>query len=204
MVFQNVGVPAADDSANRTPIDESSKCSRDNVIHPPAQLVIVVTPVSGRAGVFAASLEGTQTVLCKSRTPLLEAARVLIAAGYHPRIRLKMRHCGAEHFALEAKLGDAAGLVVEESAHGPKFRCWRKVGANAAERPAKPDLDSATKEAPLQAPIPPVTEETLNLSRTGSPSAVDAAGNAQMLLPLWDATQQSGTFSSLARAGRLK
>jgi hypothetical protein len=45
------------------------------------QLTIIVSPAAGRAGAFAARLEGDSTVLVTSRAPFLASALKLIAAG---------------------------------------------------------------------------------------------------------------------------
>lgn len=82
-------------------------------------LTIIVTPVAGRPGAYAARLEGGPTVFVTSHTPLLATARKLIVAGYPPDAVLMMRREGAKGFDLKVRLGNAAKLTVEESAHGP-------------------------------------------------------------------------------------
>jgi hypothetical protein len=89
-------------------------------------LTIVITPVPERLGAFAARREGSLKVMCVSRWPFLDSARCFVADGHDPNIRLTMRRDSAEGFALSARLGIAARLKVEESAHGPVFRAWRK------------------------------------------------------------------------------
>ncbi len=134
---------------------------------------IIITPVRGRPGAFAARREGSSTVICVSRSPFLDSARSLLAAGHDPNALLKMRHDGAEGFALTAPLGTAAKLVVEESAHGPVFRTFRKGLVATTERP----ISDTGIAAPIQPIIPP---------EKGSPGAVDPARNARLELPLDD------------------
>jgi hypothetical protein len=58
-------------------------------------LRIRTKPHPKRPGVFIASLEGK--TLCISRTPLADAARVLLKMGFPPATLVTMRHEGANH-----------------------------------------------------------------------------------------------------------
>jgi hypothetical protein len=82
---------------------------------------IVVTPVGG--GKFDAVVCGV--VLCRSRTPFLDAARALLAAGHDSDTAIEMWHAGAKDCSLKSTIGAAAKLRVEESNFGlPRFRSW--------------------------------------------------------------------------------
>jgi hypothetical protein len=70
--------------------------------------------------VYEASLNGE--VLCRSRMPLLSAARVLLGRGADPDIELRMVRFGSDTTVVRARLGDAAGLTVHEGdKSGPRF-----------------------------------------------------------------------------------
>ena len=77
----------------------------------------------GFAGRFEARLDGR--LLCRSRQPLLDAARILLAEGCDPDERIVMRHAGSTVDALSAKVGVAAGLTVSESHGPPRFVRWQ-------------------------------------------------------------------------------
>jgi hypothetical protein len=87
-----------------------------------------------RDGVFAASLDGRQ-LLCTSRHPFLDSARVLLAEGVPPQTRLTMCHVGSFANSLTATVGAAAKLTVDES--GPRFAKWQAW--SPLEGPRAPD-----------------------------------------------------------------
>jgi len=74
-------------------------------------------------GLYEARLDGR--LLCRSRTPFLDAARVLLSEGYDPSIKMLMLRAGSNVCSLTAMIGAAAKLSVEESANGPVFRSYR-------------------------------------------------------------------------------
>jgi hypothetical protein len=77
-----------------------------------------------RAGMFEARIDNQ--LICTSRQPLLDAARVLLAEGFAPDAYLVMRHVGSAHDSLSASIGAAAQLTVEHSVHGkPVLRPYR-------------------------------------------------------------------------------
>jgi hypothetical protein len=85
-------------------------------------LNLIVSPLSlSPSGQhYQARLNGI--VVCRSRTPLLSAARVLLEVGYAPDTILTMTHAGSDTVSLRATLGSAAKLaVVENSREGPRF-----------------------------------------------------------------------------------
>lgn len=133
--------------------------SNDKTIHPSVQLTIIVTPAAGRHGAFAARLEGNSTVLVTSRAPFLASARKLIAAGYPRDAMFMMRHEGAKEFALKARLGKAAKLTIEESAHGPVFRTVRDGPPSAVAGSQGPVPKPSLGEPRFEAPAETVVEE---------------------------------------------
>lgn len=87
--------------------------------------VIIVSP--SRPGTFEARLEGSETVLCVSSTPLFAAARALLANGAaEPKDVLVMRHAfsWSKGDALRARVGVAAGLSVRETGSRPRLGRW--------------------------------------------------------------------------------
>jgi hypothetical protein len=96
-----------------------------------AIVIITVAPVARRAGCFAARL-GQRLLVAASRQPFLDSARVLVADGVNPDTTIAMRHRGADHDALRARLGTAAALRVEDHPAGVRFAGYRENGpANA-------------------------------------------------------------------------
>jgi hypothetical protein len=78
-----------------------------------------------RHGCFEARDEQGK-LLCVSRQPFLEAARVLLALGVSPETELIMVAAnGTER--LKAKIGVAAKLTVEEGNRPPYFRPWKPI-----------------------------------------------------------------------------
>jgi hypothetical protein len=106
----------ANGSATSTMTTETQRLEEANARHhsnPPATIKIVLEAIN-RRGRSSASLPGT-VLVASSRQPFLDAARVLIAAGYDPGCCLEGFRAGAKTFALRARLGIAAGLVVDET-----------------------------------------------------------------------------------------
>lgn len=88
---------------------------------------IIVKEVS--PSLFSATLDGDE--LCRSRQPLLAAARVLSGRGVPLETELTMTHAGSAIVAMRATVGAAAELTVEEGKHGPRFRAFRPFNASA-------------------------------------------------------------------------
>jgi hypothetical protein len=110
------------------------------------RLVIIIAPVDQRGG-FSARLNGR--LLVTSRTPFLDAARCLIAEGSDPFSIIVMRHAGSEIDALRARLGVAAGLIIEErNARAPRFVPYRAR-----------DLTEGSRRTPAGGPAGPVVPE---------------------------------------------
>jgi hypothetical protein len=73
---------------------------------------------------FEARIDGR--LICTSRQPLLDAARVLLAEGLDPETYLVMRHLGSAHDSLSGSIGTAALLTVEHSVQGkPVLRPYK-------------------------------------------------------------------------------
>jgi hypothetical protein len=65
----------------------------------------------------------------------LNGARELIALGFDPDTIVVMKRIGSDTECLRGRIGDAAKLRVEESAHGPVLRSIRKAPSGAVDRP---------------------------------------------------------------------
>jgi hypothetical protein len=86
-------------------------------------------------GVFSASLDGTH--LCRSRTPLLSAARILLKAGADGDTELTMSRADGV-VSMRTTVGDAASLsVLEPGGGGVRFVPFR-------ERPGTPGMPIAS------------------------------------------------------------
>jgi hypothetical protein len=115
------------------------------------------SPQTGRRvhGQFEARLDGK--LICISRQPLLDSARVLTAEGVDPATTIRMRHDGATHDAMRATVGPAAKLTVEENERvGPRFARWKPFPRSAAARPCvfRPRARQ-TPNNPRNATMPP-------------------------------------------------
>ena len=113
-----------------------------------SKLTIIITPAPSGIGRFEARLDGTDRVLCVSRTPFFDAARKLIAEGNNPDTTLVMRHAGSKTDSLRAQLGAAASLSVEETDYGPKLRRWKPFSTLAVEPRIASEALTATTPAP--------------------------------------------------------
>jgi hypothetical protein len=79
-------------------------------------------------GRFAAFLG--QRLLCKSKTPLLTAARILQAEGVPDDTPISMSHEGSTVVSMKSTVGKAASLIVEETdTTGPKLKTYRPMSA---------------------------------------------------------------------------
>jgi hypothetical protein len=83
-------------------------------------MILSVRPA--KAGKFEACV--SDRLLCTSRQPLLDAARMLLAEGVDPATPIAMRHEGTGTDSLTSTVGKAAKLTVYETALGPKFGPW--------------------------------------------------------------------------------
>jgi hypothetical protein len=115
---------------------------------------IIIRPL-GR-GRFAASLG--QRLLCKSKTPLLTAARILQAEGAPDDTPISMTHEGSSVVAMRSTIGKAAGLIVEETdTKGPKFKAYRPMSAQVPRQRVRQEVRKARETgAALGAILMPV------------------------------------------------
>lgn len=113
------------------------------------ELALIVSPHAKHPNAFDARLAGSDAVVCVSETPLLDAARALLAQGKaNPDDMLVMRHAGSSVDALRGTVGVAAGLRIEETGWGPKLRKYKP-------RPAMyvlPSIEQTPSLVPEQAP----------------------------------------------------
>jgi hypothetical protein len=76
------------------------------------------------------AFHGDLCLVERSRTPFCDGARALLARGLaNPGDRIVMRHAGANHDALSAKVGTAAKLTVREDTSDGKPRIipWKPM-----------------------------------------------------------------------------
>jgi hypothetical protein len=77
-------------------------------------------------------------LLCRSRTPLLDGARALLASGFSAHTVIELRHAGSDAVAIRAVLGIAACLTVTADRTGrPVFRCQKGTENDAAASPVR-------------------------------------------------------------------
>jgi hypothetical protein len=85
---------------------------------------IIVAAIPTRPGYYTARCDGR--LLCRSRQPLLDAARELLASGYPADTIIVMRHAGTEVVAMTSTIGTVARLTVSEEANRPpRFKRWK-------------------------------------------------------------------------------
>ena len=95
--------------------------------------VIIVSPARRRnkrahPGVYDVRMKGQERIICSSRQPFLDGARVMLEEGLAaPQDRLVMRHAGSDADCLSASVATAAKLSVEErrDGRGPVFVPWK-------------------------------------------------------------------------------
>ena len=95
---------------------------------------VVITAIPLGKGHFEARCDG-EVIVARTREPLLDGARALLAAGYHPDTSAVMRHAGSGVDVLTARIGTAARFYVEASGHGPVLRSVTKPPPGAVDRP---------------------------------------------------------------------
>jgi hypothetical protein len=114
---------------------------RDDQSNPPATIKIILEPVN-RRGRSRASLPDGTVLVASSRQPFLDAARVLIAAGYDPDSWLEGWRPGSTAFALRARLGVASGLTVDETR--TVFAAWKPFSPSAVSPSIRHPEEAAT------------------------------------------------------------
>jgi hypothetical protein len=98
-------------------------------------VTILVAAAPNRPGYYTAQLPDGRVLTC-SRMPFCDGARALLGTGIDPAATLVMMHAGSLTESLRGPIGAAARLTVEESAHGPVFRTYRKPSRSAVEAPS--------------------------------------------------------------------
>jgi hypothetical protein len=76
-------------------------------------LELELRPIRERPGIYTAVLGGR--CLVRSRQPLLDGARALLAEGVPPETMLATRHAGSAIVATRATVGEAARWTIEEN-----------------------------------------------------------------------------------------
>jgi hypothetical protein len=150
-----LGAQSPEISPNSVPGSFSGPIERDRAT--PETIKIILVPVN-RRGRSSASLPEGLVLVDSSRQPFLDAARVLIAAGYDPDSWLEGWRPGATAFALRARLGIAAGLTVDETKTG--FAKWKPFSSSAvASSIDHSEIPATTLAAAPSALLqPPLTE----------------------------------------------
>ena len=127
--------------------------------------VTVLVAAVGRGLYSATTVDGCK-IVSESRTPLLTAARVLLAGGTPPATIIEMRRPGAVTWDLRAPIGVAAGLDVREGPYGPKFVRYRESLEGALDC-IKSILDASDELTPSSAP--PMCQFSVEGSHVGEP-----------------------------------
>jgi hypothetical protein len=95
----------------------NNQASRTRLL--PQNQVLQVIEIEHRRDRFRAKFDG-RVLVKSSRTPFLDAARVLLALGCDPDSIIAMKHKGSDVVALRSRLGAAAKLMVEDCPGGSK------------------------------------------------------------------------------------
>jgi hypothetical protein len=131
---------------------------------------IVVSPI-GR-GRYSAWL-GDRVLVTSARTPLLDAARVLLAEGLDPATVLEMQHAGSAIVAMRGQSGKLARLTVRESDRdGPAFAPFKPF-----EHPPHVDGPGMPTNLPAKADFAPPGMEVAKPEtavHAGPPGAIPA------------------------------
>jgi hypothetical protein len=96
-----------------------------------SSVTVLVAPLG--CGLFSARTLAGREIVSASRTPLLTAARVLLAKGLPPKAIIEIRRTGAVTWDLRAPIDIAAGLDVREGPYGPKFVRYREPREGAVD-----------------------------------------------------------------------
>lgn len=107
-------------------------------------VVITMAPLN-RLGRYRRYL-GAQLLVASTRMPLLDAACKLIRLGANPDAIVAMRHTGAGHDALRARLGPAAGVPLDEDRC--RFQPVRRGGYGPTRESNSPGLCRRPSDQP--------------------------------------------------------
>lgn len=105
----------------------------------PAALRIIVVPCPSRPGAFTGHLEDGSRVVARSRQPLVDSARELLARGVDPSTPLAMRHAGKsfDSFAKPAPVGELARWTYSEPDLGRLHRRpWKAFSPSPVSPPS--------------------------------------------------------------------
>jgi hypothetical protein len=164
-------------TSRMTPDAQRRKANARQHSNPPATIKIVLeaTNLPGRSS--ASLLDGT-VLVGSSRQPFLDAARVLIAAGYDPDCWLEGWRPGATAFALRARLGIAAGLTVDETR--TVFAPWKPFSLSAVAPSIRRSEEAAPTlaAAPTALLQPPLEQQSKKPSETEPRAARLASSSA--------------------------
>ena len=134
---------------------------------------IILERVNRRGRSSASLLDGT-ILVGSSRQPFLDAARILIAAGYDPDSWLEGWRPGATAFALRARLGIAAGLTVDETK--TVFAKWKPFSSSAvASSIDHSEIPATTLAAAPSALLQPQHEQQSKMTSETEPGAARPA-----------------------------
>src|SRR5262249_28487726 len=92
---------------------------------------------------------GDRLVVKSSRTPLLDAARVLSGEGVDPATQIVMRRQDKGYDALRSTVRAAAGLGVE-GPDAPQFRKWRPTFVGGLPRSDETEAAATYPQPTLQ------------------------------------------------------
>ena len=77
--------------------------------------------------------------ICRSREPLGDGARILLARGYNPETLISTRHAGKDFDNFKPiPIGKAAGLTTKEGDNGPRIVKWEPMQDAAKRRAHRP------------------------------------------------------------------
>jgi len=135
---------------------------------------ILLEPVNRRGRSSASLLDDGMVLVGSSRQPFLDAARVLIGAGYEPDSWLEGWRPGATAFALRARLGIAAGLTVDETK--TVFAKWKPFSSSAvASSIDHSEIPATTLAAAPSALLQPQLEQQSKKTSETEPGAARPA-----------------------------
>ena len=104
---------------------------------PPDRVELTLHPVADRPGIFDA-VDDTGRTVVRSRQPLYDGARTLLAAVTVPDTILQTRHQGSPHIAMRGVLAELAKWTVTEGDRGLQRRPWQPFSGIGADSPAVP------------------------------------------------------------------
>ena len=106
---------------------------------------ITITPTNRHRHHYDAYIGST--LLCTSRIPFFDGARVLLSKGYDPNTPLTMRHQGSALVSLRSTIGSAAKLtVVENGRDGPVFGAYEPYPLKEKRKAEKLSASSAVTQ----------------------------------------------------------